>query len=264
MAEKKETTGEKIKKAFGKPIIYKFRFKDHAPEMKFEKDKQLGIIKWGPKNLLPDFLINLGQTKSATHAAILQRKTRMIAGNGWQEPKTAAGREFIKNIKGSHNLDDMALLNASDNEFLNHFAIVVRWNKDKTRIGALDFIPAGKVRIATKKGTFKVSNNWKEHKKAESNTRTVTEFNRKPLPRNFATLKPEERKMLLNQIIFIKEMQIGTDSYARPTYAAGMNWILADAAIGRFTLNMIKKNFAGGYHINIATGIPEQQEVVYQ
>ena len=252
-------TAEKIKKALAPPVIYKFKHKDEVPEMKTEKDKKLKIFKWGANNLAPDFLISLGQTRSATHSAILQRKTRMIAGNGWEEPTTKEGREFLANIRGSHHLDDLALLNASDNEFLNHFALIVRWNKDKTNIGAIDFVPAGKVRIGLKKDQFWISNDWKNHKKQENKPRELTEFSRK-LPRNFDTLKPAEKKMHLNQIIFAKEMQIGTDTYSKPTYAAGMNWILADAAIASFTLNMVKKNFAGGYHINIATGIPDADE----
>lgn len=263
MADEKEHkgAGEKVKQAFKNkaPIKVKLKFNSQVPVMKFEKHKK-GYIQWGEKNLLPDSLIELGQEKSSTHASILQRKTRMIAGNGWEEPQTQEAREFLANIKGSHDLNDAVLLNASENEFLNHWALRIRWNIDKTRIGAIDFISAGKCRLDEDESIIWFSNDWSQPKKKDNKPVKMQAFNRKPLPADFDELSEEDQKLYLNQILFIKELQIGTDSYARPTYAAGMNWILADAAISTFTLNMIKKNFAGGFHINIATGIPDDDE----
>jgi hypothetical protein len=250
---------DKIKKAFARPAVFKFKFKDEVPGMVFKEDKNLGIIKWGINNRLPDFLVSLGQTRSATHAAILNRKTRMIAGSGFEQAESEEAKKFLANIRGSHSLDDMVLLNASDYEYLNHFAIMVRWNADKDYIGAVDFVPAGKVRIGTIKDTFLISDNWKAPKKPESNTKTVTAFSRNK-PEGFNEMPEEIKKQHLNQLIFFKELQIGTDTYARPNYSAGMNWILSDAAISKFTLNMIKKNFAGGYHIHFSNGIPEEDE----
>lgn len=252
-------TGDKIKKAFSKPVVFKFNQHSAAPAMEFNKDKSLNIFKWGANNMLPDYLINLGQTKSSTHSSILQRKTRMIAGNGWQEPTTQQGRDFLNNVRGSHHLNDMVLLNASDYEYLNHFALLIRWNEDKSYIGAIDFIPAGKIRISIEEGKYYISDNWKAPKKPESKTRELTEFSR-DTPEGFSEMSIEQKKPYLNQLVFFTELQIGTDTYARPNYAAGMNWILSDAAISSFTLNMIKKNFAGGYHIHFSNGIPEDDE----
>lgn len=260
MAEKDENVADKIKKGLAAPIVFKMKMKSQAPEMKFEKDTQLGIIKWGAKNLLPDSLIKLGKLGSTKHSAILNRKVKMVSGNGWEDPESEKLKEFIANIKGSHNLNDIVKLNGNDYEFLNHIGLKIRWNEDKDFIAAIDFLPAHKIRIGDKKGTFKISDDWKNPGKAESNTHIATEFNRDDLPKNYATLDEDEQEELLSQVIFFKNLQTGTDSYAMPNYAAGMNWILADSAIGEFTLNMIKKNFAGGYHINIPTGIPEDDE----
>ena len=262
MADKKDKkdVAEKIRNAFGAPVVFKMKMKSHAPVMEFKVDTQLKIIKWGVKNLLPDELMKLGKLESTKHSAILNRKVKMVAGNGWEETDDKKLKEFIENTKGSHDLNDLVKLNAYDYEFLNHIALEIRWNDEKKLIGAIDFLPAHKVRIGEDENTFKISDNWKEPQKPESNTRTVTAFNQDPLPDDFGGLSDEDQEKLLSQIIFFKNLQTGTDSYAIPNYAAGMNWILADSAISLFTLNMIKKNFAGGYHINIPTGIPGKEE----
>ena len=260
MAENEDNVAKKINKGLNSPIVFKMKLKAHAPEMKFEKDNQLGIIKWGVKNMLPDELIKLGKLDSTKHSAILNRKIKMVAGNGWEEPESPKLKEFIDNVKGSHSLNDIVKLNANDYEFLNHIGLKIRWNEDKTVIAAIDFLPSHKIRIGIEKDTFRISDDWKNSKKPESNTHTATKFNQDPLPDNFSTLDESKQEELLSQVIFFGNLQTGTDSYATPNYAAGINWILADSAIGSFTLNMIKKNFAGGYHINIPTGIPESDE----
>lgn len=257
MSEK--DTAEKIKAGLGAPVVYKFKFKDERPDLTSQEDKTLSIYKWGKKNDAPDFYVSLAQDESATHAAIIQRKVKMIAGQGWEEPETEAAREFLKNARGNYNLHDAAMLNASDKSILNHLALLIRWNKDKTKIGAIDFIPAGKVRIGTAKNTFWISNDWKYPKKEESKTTLYSAFSTE-VPEGLEKMSKEDKKFYLNQVLFVKDLQIGTDHYAKPSYNAGLNWILTDAAISKFTLNMVKKNFAGGYHINIATGIPGADE----
>ena len=136
----------------------------------FEVDNRSKIIKWGANNLLPDFLIKVSKTKSTKHSAIISRKCKMIAGNGWQKPESAKAQAFIENKYGSKDLNVIAKLVANDYEVLNLFAIGVRWNSTKTEITAIDYIPAHKVRKSTIGSIWKVSDNWKEPGKKGSNT----------------------------------------------------------------------------------------------
>lgn len=241
-------------------INIKLSASDFIPPAVFKKDKANEVIKFGKKNLLPDFYINVFKNVSGKHQAIINRKVKMIAGNGFEEVTDKATQEFIDNTNGKKPLANIARLNAADYEVLNSYSLMVRWNDDKTAIGAIDYIPNHKVRKSTKKGVFKISNDWSQPKQKESNTREVQEFNTKPLPSNFAELKKEEKKFLLNQIVYFQEEQIGDDTYATPYYSASLNWILTDGSVGDFTINMVKKNFAGGYHIGFKNGIPEEEE----
>jgi len=227
---------------------------------RFEVDNRNKIIQWGEKNLLPDYLIRLSKIKSTKHSAIVSRKCKMIAGNGFQVPESDVLKAFIKNEKSKEDLNKIAKRVANDYEVLNMFALGVRWNVEKTEIAAIDYIPAHKVRKSTVSGVWKVSDNWKEPKKKGSNTQIKQEFNTRPLPEGFEDLSDPEKKFELNQILVVKAMQIASETYPAPEYASALNWILADSGISTFTLGMIKKNFNGGYHINIATGIPEATE----
>jgi len=241
-------------------ISTKFGKEETLSDRYFEVDKSNKVVQWGENNLLPDFFIALSKIKSTKHSAIISRKCKMIAGNGFQIPESEALKKFIANEKGKENLNKIAKRVANDFEVLNMFALGVRWNIDKSEIAAIDYIPAHKVRKSTVSGVWKVSNNWADPKAKGSNTQMKQEFSTTPLPEDFQTYSDKKKKFELNQIYVVKEMQIASDSYPTPNYAAGLNWILADAGISSFTLGMIKKNFNGGYHIDIATGIPEEDE----
>jgi len=254
-------TEEPTKKGTGVMVISSnFSKEETLSSERFEVDKSNKIIEWGEANLLPDYLIRLSKTKSTKHSAIISRKCKMIAGNGFQVPESDVLKAFIKNDKAKEDLNKIAKRVANDYEVLNLFALGVRWNADKTAVAAIDYIPAHKVRKSTTLGLWKVSDNWVEPKKKGSNTQIKQEFNTSELPEDFDEFTDKQKKFELNQILVVKSMQIASETYPAPEYASALNWILADGGISAFTLGMIKKNFNGGYHINISTGIPEADE----
>lgn len=255
-AEDKEESGKTKLIA----ISSNFSKQEDLSSANFEIDNRTKVVKWGKNNLLPDFLIKVSKTKSTKHAAIISRKCKMIAGSGFVEPESQAAKDFIKNRFSKHDLNEISKMCANDYEVLNMYALGIRWNSDKTRIAAIDYIPAHKVRKSIVSGLWKISDNWEAPNQKSSNTQIKQEFNSNPLPEEFETMSDKEKKFELNQILVYKNTQIAAEAYPSPTYAAGLDWILADASIATFTLNMIKKNFTGGYHINIATGIPEEDE----
>ena len=241
--------------------ILGIKLKSHTvPQPVFKPDTGNGIIKWGKRNLLPDYYIDTYQNTSGKHQAIINRKVLMIAGKGFEEVTDQVTNDFIENVNGKYSLEQIAKLNATDREVLNGFGLVVRWNGDKSKIGAVEYMPGHKIRKSLTEGVFKISNDWQHPKKPDSKTFEIREFDREQLPEGIAQLDKEDQKTHLVQLIFFQEIQIGSGTYPIPYYNAGLNWILSDGAIGDFTLNMVKKNFAGGYHIGFKNGIPEDDE----
>jgi len=231
----------------------------HSPQ--FKEDKKAQIVKYGKDNLYPDFLLDLFINKSSKHRSIIEKKVSMIAGQGFDYDKTEdEARQFWANEKGSHNLDDLGTLAATDYEIFFYFALIIRWDSTKTKIAAIDYMPAHKVRKGLKPKTWWVSDNWKHYKKPESQTRQYMELDEKPLPEGFAEMKQADKRLHLTQIVIFKNLTVGSDAYPHVPYQPAIHYLLADYQIGKFTLNNVKNNYVGGYHIDFVGEIPEAPE----
>jgi hypothetical protein len=231
----------------------------HTPQ--FKEDKKADIVKYGKDNKYPDFLLDLFINKSSKHRAIIEKKVNMIAGQGFEFDNTQEeARRFWENERGSHNLDDLGVLTSTDYEVFYAFALIVRWNDDKTKPVAIDYMPVHKVRKGLTPKTWWVSDNWTHYKKPESKTRKYVEFDNKPLPENFDTLKKEEKRLYLNQIVYFKNLTIGSDAYPHVPYQPAIHYLMADYQIGKFTHNNVKNNYIGGYHIDFVGEVPEAPE----
>lgn len=261
MAEEEKTQNGTIKdpivKKKGAVKRLKLSFNKEIQKPKFEEDKAKGWIKYGDKNLFPDFLLDIF-FKSGKHNSIINRKIKMVAGSGFEEKK--GSETALENENGSHNAHQMAKLCASDQEIFKGFAIVVRWNDKKTEIGAYDYMPFHKVRQGIEEGEFFISNDWSNVKKKENKPEKILAFNTEPLPKNFKTLSEEEQKLHLVQICYFVDVSVGTDAYPIPNYYSNIEWILTDNEIGKFSYNLARKNFLGGFHIGFHNGIPEDDE----
>ncbi len=143
----------------------------------FKEDKKAGIIKYGGNNLYPDFLLDMFINGSAKHSAIINKKVSMVSGQGFEKIQTKELKRFVNNVRGSHSLEDMSKLLSADYEVFNAFAMVIRWNSDKSKIAAIDYVPVHKVRKGIADNTWFVSDNWQHYKKSESNTRIYKAFN---------------------------------------------------------------------------------------
>lgn len=232
----------------------------HTPT--FNVDKKANIYKYGKDNLYPDFLLDLFLNKSGKHRAIIEKKVTMIAGQGWEfDRKDEKALEFWQNVRGSNDLDELAVLNSTDDEVFYYAALIVRWNKDRDRIAAIDFVPAHKIRKGITPRTWWVSDNWQHYKKPESKTRKYVEFNpEKGLPKGYAEMKIEQQRLYTAQIIVFKNVTIGSDAYPHVPYQPFIHYLLSDYQIGKFTLNNIRNGFTGGYHVDFSGIAPEETE----
>lgn len=236
-------------------VMVDFTADIQKPTMK--EDKRGGFIKYGSDNLYPDFLLDLFINKSNKHNSIITRKVNMATGQGFSNVMTPELSRFVDNFRGSHPLDDMVKLLNTDFEVFNAFALIARWNLDKTKVVSLDYVPVHKVRLGVEEDTFFVSDNWQHYKKVESNTRMYRKIDGKPVPENATK---EEQRLALSQMIYHSEMTIGSDYYPNVGYQSAINYILADYEIGKFTINNIKSNFVGGYQLHFEGEVPEAHE----
>lgn len=253
--EVKEKKRDPLVKKKGSLKKLKFSANEEIQRPVFEDDKSKGWIKYGKKNLFPDFLLDIF-FKSGKHNSIINRKIKMIAGSGFENSEN----EVFKNEQGSHSARQVAKLVASDQEIFKGFAIVVRWNDKKDKVAAYDYMPFHKVRQGTEKGVFWVSNDWGRVQKPENKPFKILAFDNEPLPKDFKTLEDDEKELHLSQLCYFVDVSVGTDAYPIPNYFASVEWILTDDEIGKFSYNLAKKNFLGGYHIGFNNGIPEDNE----
>lgn len=234
----------------------------HTPT--FKEDKQADIYRNGKNNLNPDFLLDLFLNKSGKHRAIIEKKVTMIAGQGWEfDRNDKEALEFWENARGSNNLDELAILNSTDDEVFYYAGLIIRWNSDRTRIAAIDFVPAHKLRKGLTNRTWWVSDNWQHYKKKESKTKKYVEFTGKEapgMPKGWEDMKEDEQRLYLAQIIIFQNVTIGSDAYPYVPYQPFIHYLLADYQVGKFTLNNVKNGYTGGYHIDFAGEAPEETE----
>lgn len=250
-----------VKKSKSSVEVMKINLSNDIQKLSTKEDKRMGIVKYGSDNLYPDFLLDLFIEGSSTHTAIINRKISLISGQGFEEVNDLNLKSFVKNSRGSNSLGDVTKLISADYEVFNSFALMVRFNSDKTNVVAVDYVPVHKLRIGINKNTFYTSDNWKQPKKIQSNTLIHKAFNNNPLPSNFESLEEDEKRLELAQIYYFKRLSIGSDSYPNVSYSSAIRDIISDSSISDFTLNQIKTNFLGGYHLHISSGIPEESEM---
>ena len=232
----------------GKAIkVFSFDKSYEAPDNKYDKGK--GIIQWGKKNLYPEYILDMYNYKgSATHKSIVNKKTKLIAGKGFEEAQSPELKKFVK----ENRLDKEVKKAALDYELFNGFAFEVIWNRENTAIASLKHIPFHKLRIGIKTDEvnynhYWFSNNWEECRKEMYKPQIIREFN--PLVKQGKS------------VYCYSEYNPSSDGlYPIIGYSTSMNWIEMDYEISKFHLNQVKQGYAPSMMLNFATGIPTEEE----
>lgn len=221
-----------------------------------------GLVYYGEEHEMPEFYHNLYQNGSGKHQAIINRKTKMIAGQGFEDIAEPQLVEFVKNSRGKTSLKKVVRRFAKDYEIHNRATLLIRWNLDKTKIAAIDYTPVMKYALDEDGVHIWYSQDWTgdSRNKKKSEKRKMQLFNKEPLPSDFNQLEDEDKKIYLNQIYHLNEPEGGCDYYAEPEYKSELESILADAEIGRYSYNLIRKKFTAEYHVDFRTGVPEEDE----
>lgn len=205
-----------------------------------ERESNKGFVYFGENNLYPDYLISLS-SRSARHSAILKTKARMVGGNGWDKTNlTPATINFIRNINGDFNLDEILARVAYDIELFGAFSLIITWSKDRSKIARIEYINPSKVRIANPEpdcdvDSYFVSDGWENTKKYP--------------PVLYPGFDPYNRQDA-QQLLYAKCGEDSIDWYAKPSYIAAVNWMELDYDLSLFHLSNVKKGFYPGMMIN--------------
>jgi len=245
-----------VKRDDDKLISNKFRVIDLNTKIDLPLFRETGYRDWidyGIDNLFPQFLQDVYIMKSITQKTIINRKQKMIAGEGWKTPTSPELLRFFKNIFSDDNLDDILLKITYDLEINGGYALNIIWSKDGESIAQLEHIPFETVRIDKNNGEkgkpdyYWICDDW-------SNTRKF-----KPERKQGFSKKFKQEK---NQILYKQEYQPGSRMfYPIPSYYSSINWVLSEWEICNFHRATIQNGFNAGFILNFATGVPSPDEI---
>lgn len=239
------------------PRVIKFNEAYKIPEMKWNIGRNL--IEWGDymdpikgvlvRNAYPEYLLDLYNVSGASiHKAIINRKTKLIGGQGFDEIKDQALREFVE----ANKLDEEVRRAILDYQIFNGYAFEVIWNNEGSEPVRIKHIPFHKLRIGIVDDEypyqhFWYSHNWKEWRKAQNEPFLIKRYSQ--------TEKEGKR------IYYYSEYNPQTDGlYPIPEYSTVMNWVELGYEISRFHLNQAKQGYAPSAILNFSTGIPSVEE----
>ena len=221
------------------------------PELIESKGKK--IVEYGKDNLYPALLLDIYNNKSSKHKAIINRKTQMIAGQGFnKEGVNPEVLSFLKNNFGTEELSKILYKCALDYEIMYSFALEVIWSNDKRSIASIKHVPASYVRIGIpdqdiKFDFFKISADWSQSRKEEYKPEIVKAFND----------SDREGK----QLLFVTGYSPQNNYYPIPRYSSSINWMLLDNEISTFHLSNVANGFMPSYAVNFMSGTPEEDEM---
>ena len=219
-------------------------------------DRVWSWVNWGVKNTYPQHLLDIFHRCSVTHKQIINRKVKMVAGNGLEEPinPTQQYKDFIANKYGDMNITEMAVKMAFDLIIFNGISLNPHWNVDNSGLTRLCYIPFERVRQDKFNSEVDngmpnycwLSDNWS--RRNESEPQKYVKFNSKWLNDK-------------SQIYYYMSQDQGIKWYPDVEYSPALNWIDADWEISNYHNNAIKNGFHAGFLLNFATGIPTEDEM---
>lgn len=226
-----------------KPLIINFSSEaNDAPKLNWNKNK--GYLEWGDGNMYPQFILNLYNSKGASmHKSIINRKVKMIAGNGY----TGLDNEQVLNPRTiKKEINKLAL----DYELINSFAVKVVFSNDGF-IADFQHLPINKLRLGYNEEDPNqplfvwFSHNWNETRKEIY----------KPIA--FELFDGVRRG---EKVIIYNEYNPEVEFYSLPSYSTGLNWIDLGGRVSSYHLNQLKNNYNISKIISFNTGIPGEEE----
>jgi hypothetical protein len=219
-----------------------------APVYTFQRKGDHHFLSFGVDNLYPLLLLNLyNNYGSPLHRAIVNKKTKMIAGFGYKELQDERLKEWAKR----NNLERLLLYLAKDFMIYGGFAIEIIWNREGTSFD-IKHLPIHTLRIGLKENDdeqdyYWYSKDWGQYKKDEYKPEYIKQFD------------PKDRTGR-QALYYIDPNPSGTDLYPIPEYVTALNFIDLDYQVGVYHLNQVRQGYQPSYILNFSTGIPSIDE----
>lgn len=239
---------EKIEK---KQLFKIFNFNEAIEPPAYIYNEKRNIIEWGKTNLYPQELLEMYNYKgSSIHKAIINKKQKMVSGNGFKPITDPQLQQFIK----KHKLEGEVKKASLDYELYNGFSFEIIWNKEGNDYASFKHIPFQKVRVGIEDEDlpFKhywISTDWSQYrsKREEYKPQYIRAYN--PLVKTG------------RQLYYYCEYNPEVEYYPIAGYSTTLNWISADFEISRFHLNQLRQGYQPSFILNFATGIPSEEEM---
>lgn len=217
-------------------------------------------IMWGRDNLYPQFLVDQFHNKSITHKQIINRKVKMIAGNGFDLPTNPSPKllQFLANVNGELSMEKIAMKMAFDLEIFNGITLNPVWDITGDNINTVKYVPFERHR--QDRYNYEgdglplyawISNDWCDKYVRHTEPQKFLQFNTK------WTKKKSQR----SQIMIRTTLDQGFSWYPSVEYSPAMNAIDADFEILNYYNSSIKNGFQAGFLLNFGTGIPTEEEM---
>ena len=239
---------EKIEK---KQLFKIFNFNEAIEPPTYIYNEKRNIVEWGKTNLYPQELLEMYNYKgSSIHKAIINKKQKMVSGNGFKPITDPQLQQFIK----KHKLEGEVKKASLDYELYNGYAFEIIWNKEGNDYASFKHIPFQKVRVGIEDEDlpFKhywISTDWSQYrsKREEYKPQYIRAYN--PLVKTG------------RQLYYYCEYNPEVEYYPIAGYSTTLNWISADFEISRFHLNQLRQGYQPSFILNFATGIPSEEEM---
>jgi len=233
-----------------KAKIFTFNEAYKAPINNFNTRR--GIVEWGDDNNYPEYLLDLYNFYgSSAHKTIVDRKSMMVAGQGFVEEMLSP--EMLQFVKRT-GLEVETLKAAIDFEIFNGYAFEVIYDRLGENIAMIKHVPLHKLRIGIPSEEFPedhywFSNKWSEHRKPMYKPQYI---------RAYDPLNPGGRQLFYYSLYNPKY----DGGYPIPGYSNSMNWIELDYQIGQFHLNQVKQGYNPSILVNFGEiPTPEEQDL---
>jgi hypothetical protein len=206
-------------------------------------------VKYGDRNLYPNYLIEL-VNKSSVHQAFIEKKRELMTSEGFVYSENLA--PFLERINEyGETINDIHAMVAGDAAIHETMSVFVRYNKQKTKIVSLDFCDTSFVRPDKNLDGFGriqgywVCADW-------SNTRD----NEPKYYERFNTENINET----TQLWHFKKHSYGQPFYANVSYSSIINYIEAAEKLSVFLVNTIENGFYSSAIVEITAQMTDEQK----